>query len=69
MIGISIAATPEWEAVIKKLNIDENKIKNYPYGEYFEYIVNNENQINVFLHNIPIIMNDIFDNYIPKVIG
>ena len=69
MIGISIAATPEWEAVIKKLNIDENKIKNYPYGEYFEYNDNNENQINVFLHNIPIIMNDIFDNYIPKVIG
>ena len=45
MIGISIAATQEWEAVIDKLKVDDNKIKNYPYGEYFEYIVNNENLI------------------------
>ena len=45
MIGISIAATPEWEAVIEKLNVDESKIKSYPYGEYFEYIVNNKNVI------------------------
>lgn len=45
MIGISIAATPEWEAVIEKLNVNENKIKGYPYGVYFEYVVNNENLI------------------------
>lgn len=45
MTGISIAAAPEWEAVIGKLNIDENVIKSYPYGEYFEYLVNNENLI------------------------
>ena len=45
MIGISIAATPEWEAVIEKLNVDESKIKSYPYGEFFEYIVNDKNLI------------------------
>ena len=45
MTGISIAATPEWEAVIEKLNVDESKIKSYPYGEFFEYIVNDKNLI------------------------
>lgn len=36
MIGIGIAATLEWEAVLKFYSINENDIIEYPYGFYFE---------------------------------
>lgn len=40
MIGIGIAATFEWEAVLKYYNINESKIKEYPFGFYFKRILN-----------------------------
>ena len=36
MIGISIAAKKEWEAVLEKFNIDIEKCDKYPFGEYFK---------------------------------
>lgn len=36
MIGIGIAATIEWKAVLKFYNIDKNEINEYPYGLYFK---------------------------------
>ena len=36
MIGISIAAKKEWEAVLNKLNININNCSNFPFGEYFK---------------------------------
>lgn len=45
MVGVSIAATPEWNAVINFYNIDNKNIKEYPYGVYFEKIINNKNII------------------------
>lgn len=35
MIGISIAAKKEWQTVLSKYNIDVERCKKYPYGEYF----------------------------------
>ena len=40
MIGIGIAATIEWEAVLKYYDIKENEIKEYPFGFYFNKIIN-----------------------------
>ena len=37
MIGISIAAKKEWSAVLKKLNVNIENCKNYPFGEYFTF--------------------------------
>jgi len=45
MIGISIAAKKEWEAVLKKFNIDIQDCKNYPFGEYFIVNIYGENII------------------------
>ncbi len=42
MVGIGIAATIEWEAVLKFYNISENDIKEYPFGFYFEKELNNK---------------------------
>lgn len=36
MIGISIAATPEWEATIEYFNIQKENLISFPYGEYFK---------------------------------
>jgi adenosylhomocysteine nucleosidase/adenosylhomocysteine/aminodeoxyfutalosine nucleosidase len=35
MIGISVAAKKEWEAVLDKYNINIEDCKKYPFGEYF----------------------------------
>lgn len=35
MIGVSVAATKEWEAVLNKFEIDRNSCKKHPFGEYF----------------------------------
>ena len=40
MIGIGIAATIEWEAVLKFYDIKEKEINNYPYGFYFKKQLN-----------------------------
>lgn len=40
MIGIGIAATIEWEAVLKYYDIKENEIKEYPFGFYFNKVLN-----------------------------
>lgn len=40
MIGIGIAATIEWEAVLKYYDINEIEIKEYPFGFYFNKILN-----------------------------
>lgn len=42
MIGIGIAATIEWEAVLKYYGINESNIKEYPFGVYFKKILNNK---------------------------
>ena len=42
MIGIGIAATIEWEAVLKFYDIKEKEINNYPYGFYFKKQLNNK---------------------------
>lgn len=36
MIGISIAAQKEWEAVLNKYKINEENCEKFPFGEYFE---------------------------------
>lgn len=36
MIGISIAAKKEWEAVLDKFNINIDKCNTFPFGEYFK---------------------------------
>ncbi len=36
MIGISIAAKKEWEAVLKKFNIKIDECNTFPFGEYFK---------------------------------
>ena len=36
MIGVSIAAKKEWEAVLEKFNIDINECNKFPFGEYFK---------------------------------
>ena len=41
MIGISIAALPEWEATIDYFNVTNNEIFEYPYGVYFKRKLNN----------------------------
>ena len=35
MIGISIAAQKEWEAVLEKFNISKDNCSKFPFGEYF----------------------------------
>lgn len=42
MVGIGIAATIEWEAVLNYYGIDEIEIKEYPYGLYFRKILKNQ---------------------------
>lgn len=41
MIGIGIAATIEWEAVLKYYDVNESEIKEYPFWFYFKRILNN----------------------------
>lgn len=36
MIGISIAAKKEWEAVLDKFSINIEDCKKFPFGEYFK---------------------------------
>lgn len=36
MIGISIAAKKEWEAVLEKYNVDIESCNRFPFGEYFK---------------------------------
>jgi len=36
MIGISVAAKKEWEAVLEKYNIDIESCNKFPFGEYFK---------------------------------
>lgn len=36
MIGISIAAKKEWEAVLNKFNINIENCAKFPFGEYFK---------------------------------
>lgn len=36
MIGISVAAKKEWEAVLEKYNIDIESCTKFPFGEYFK---------------------------------
>ena len=45
MIGISIAAKLEWEAVLEKMNIDINNCKSFPFGEYFITNIDNKEVI------------------------
>lgn len=45
MIGISIAAKLEWEAVLAKLNIDINECNNFPFGEYFKTNINGKDVV------------------------
>ena len=40
MIGISIAADIEWNAVLKYYCINESKIEKYPFGFYFNKVLN-----------------------------
>lgn len=44
MIGISIAAKVEWKAILEKYDIDIDKCKKYPFGEYFQLNIE-ENEI------------------------
>ena len=45
MIGISIAALPEWEATVDYFNVTNNEIFEYPYGVYFKRKLNKTNLI------------------------
>lgn len=45
MIGISVAAKKEWEAVLEKYNINLNNCNSYPFGEYFKININNQEVI------------------------
>lgn len=36
MVGISVAAKKEWEAVLEKYNIDIESCNKFPFGEYFK---------------------------------
>ena len=36
IIGISVAAKKEWEAVLNKLNVSIDKCNTFPFGEYFK---------------------------------
>lgn len=45
MIGISIAAKKEWEAVLKNYNLDIKDCKKFPFGEYFKKNLYGENVI------------------------
>ena len=36
MVGISIAAKKEWEAVLNRFNIDLDSCEKFPFGEYFK---------------------------------
>ncbi len=45
MIGISIAAKKEWEAVLEKFNIKANDCGVFPFGEYFKMNLYDEDVI------------------------
>ena len=45
MIGISIAAKKEWEAVLDKYNMSLDKCETYPFGEYFKTNIYGEDVI------------------------
>lgn len=42
MIGISVAASPEWEATLKYFNKIPDDCEKFPFGEYFKTIINNQ---------------------------
>ena len=46
MIGISIAAQTEWEAVLNKFNINIKDCNTFPFGEYFKTNLYGEDVIN-----------------------
>lgn len=43
MIGISIAASKEWKAILERYNKTEKDLISYPYGEYFIMKMNENN--------------------------
>lgn len=45
MIGVSIAASKEWEVILNKYNKTEKDLINYPYGEYFVENIDNKNLV------------------------
>lgn len=45
MVGISIAAKKEWEAILNKFNIDINSCDTYPFGEYFKTNIYDEDVV------------------------
>ena len=45
MIGISVAAKKEWEAVLDKFNISFESCETFPFGEYFKINLYNEDVI------------------------
>ena len=45
MIGISIAAKKEWEAVLNKLNMNIAECNTFPFGEYFKTNIYGEDVI------------------------
>ncbi len=45
MIGISVAAKKEWEAVLERFNIDINNCDTFPFGEYFKINLYDEDVI------------------------
>ena len=45
MIGISVAAKKEWEAVLEKYNVDIETCNKYPFGEYFKMHVDDNEVI------------------------
>lgn len=50
MVGISIACNKEWECVLERFGLSSEDCGQYPY--------------NTFVSNVPVIMNNIFDNYL-----
>ncbi|MGN1323371.1 MAG: permease [Bacilli bacterium] len=45
MIGISVAAKKEWEAVLEKFNVNIESCEKFPFGEYFQTNLYGENVI------------------------
>ena len=72
MIGISIAANKEWGCVLERFNLSSqdcgiSDFSKEVYGpEDMELFTG---QYNTFEKNIPIIMHDIFDNYLEFALG
>jgi len=50
MIGVSIGSKREWASILKHLNIDRNKLIEYPYGEYIRTILYNKDVL-LYLSN------------------